>query len=292
MNTIKKSYIFLIIGALLISFAPVLIKYAGAPGIVTVFYRLLFGTLTLIIPFFISRIKSKTKISRKGMLFATIAGLFLSIDMALWSTGIMKSNAAMPTLVGNLSPLWVGIGAVFIFKERQSIKFWLGLFIAFTGVSFLVIQEFYSVNGIFSGLMYGLFSGMFYAAFMLLAQKGREHLDTLSFLFLSTLSTTIFLGVFALAEGLEFSGYSSNVWTVFIIMGVFIQAGAWYFINYSQGYLPASLVAPTLLAQPVLAGVIAYFILGEELTLWQICGGLVVVVGIYTVHFAKQEIRK
>ena len=47
MNANKKSYIFLIFGALLISFSPVLIKDTGAPGTVTSFYRLLFGTITL-----------------------------------------------------------------------------------------------------------------------------------------------------------------------------------------------------------------------------------------------------
>ena len=44
MDNIKKSYIFLIIGAILIAFAPVLIKAAGVPGPVSVFYRLFFGT--------------------------------------------------------------------------------------------------------------------------------------------------------------------------------------------------------------------------------------------------------
>jgi drug/metabolite transporter (DMT)-like permease len=72
-------------------------------------------------------------------------------------------------------------------------------------------------------------------------------------------------------------------------MGVMIQAGAWFLINFAQGHLPASLVAPTLLAQPVLAGVIAFLLLGEALTIWQITGGIIVVIGIYTVHFAKQR---
>jgi drug/metabolite transporter (DMT)-like permease len=48
----------------------------------------------------------------------------------------------------------------------------------------------------------------------------------------------------------------------------------------------------TLLAQPVLAGIIAFVMLGEKLTIWQISGGIIVVVGIYTVHFAKQKRKK
>jgi len=292
MNNIKKSYISLILGAILIAFSPVLIKDAGAPGTVTSFYRLLFGTITLIIPFTLSRFKSQEKIKSKGIIIAIFAGLCLAIDMALWATGIMHSNAAMPTLVGNLAPLWVGIGAFLFFKERQTSKFWIGLLIALIGVTFLMIQDLYQPNGIFKGLILGLFAGMFYASFMLLTQIGRRYLNTISYLFISSLATTIFLGIIVLFQDFEFVGYTPKAWTLFIIMGIMIQAGAWFFINFAQGYLPASLVSATLLAQPVLAGIIAFVMLGEELTIWQIIGGIIVVVGIYTVHFAKQKNSK
>lgn len=289
MDNTKRSYLFLIIGAILIAFSPVLIKDAGAPGTITAFYRLLFGTITLIIPFTFSRIKSKEKLKSKGIVIAIFAGLCLAIDMALWATGIMHSNAAMPTLVGNLAPLWVGIGAFLFFKERQTSKFWIGLLVALIGVTFLMIQDLYQPNGIFKGLILGLFAGMFYASFMLLTQIGRKYLNTISYLFISSLATTIFLGIFVLIQGLEFVGYPSKAWTLFIIMGILIQAGAWFFINFAQGHLRASLVSATLLAQPVLAAIIAFMMLGEELTIFQIIGGIVVVFGIYTVHFAKQK---
>ncbi|HSH51343.1 MAG TPA: DMT family transporter [Bacteroidales bacterium] len=289
MENTKKSYFSLISGAILISFSPVLIKDTGAPGTVSVFYRLFFGTLVLIIPFAYSRIKNKEKLNLKGVLFASLAGLSLAIDMAMWATGIMSSNAAMPTLTANLTPLWVGIGGFLFFKERRTARFWIGLAIAMIGIAFLVIHDLYQPNGIFKGLMLGLFAGIFYGGFLMLVQMGRRYLDTLSFLFLSSLSTTIFLGIFMLFQNLEFTGYSTKAWTLFVIMGVMIQAGAWFLINFAQGHLPASLVAPTLLAQPVLTGVVAFLLLGEALTLWQIIGGIIVVIGIYTVHFAKQR---
>ncbi len=284
-STNKKAFAALFLGAILISFSPVLIRAAGAPGTITAFYRLVFGSALLAIPFIVTVIRKKKFYPLKGILLATVAGLFLAIDMALWSTGIMVSNAAMPTLVGNLASLWVGIGAVFFFKEKQRLGFWIGLFIALSGVSFLILHDFYFPTGMFKGLILGLFAGMFYAGFMLLTQQGRKLLDTLPYLFFSSAATTIFLGIFALAMKIPFTGYSLETWQLFIIMGVALQAGAWFLINFAQGYVRASLVSPTLLAQPVLAAVIAWFLLGEKLGIVHIIGGVVVVAGIYIVHF-------
>lgn len=288
MNNTKKAYIALIIGALLISFSPVMIKATGAPGTITAFYRLLVGTLVLIIPFILSRRKATTPLPRKGIWLAILGGLSLAIDMVLWTTGVMASNAAMPTLVGNLAPLWVGFGSVIIFKERQTKGFWIGVIIALIGVFALVLHDFYAPEGIFRGLILGLLAGVFYAGYMLIAQPGRKLMDTISFLFISSLATTFFLGISALILKLPFTGYSQEVWILFIAMGVFIQAGAWFLINYTMGYFPATLVSATLLAQPVIAGVIAYFALNEILSMSHIIGGIVVVIGIYMVHFMKK----
>lgn len=287
MQANKKSYISIILGAIFISFSPVLIKATGAPGTITSFYRLLIGSLVLIVPFLISFLRNKKKLSTKGIALAALAGFLLAIDMALWTTGIMASNAALPTLVGNLASVWVGIGSVLIFKEKQTLGFWLGLLIALAGVTFLMLRDFYFPTGMFKGLLLGLLAGVFYAGFMLVTQKGRAHLNTISYLFFSSVATTIFLGIFALVLKEPFTGYSLHTWQLFLVMGVFIQAGAWFLINYAQGYLPASLITPTLLAQPVLAAVIAWFMLGEALSVWHIVGGVVVIVGIYIVHFSS-----
>ncbi len=288
----KKAYIALIVGAIIIGFSPVLIKMANAPGIVSSFYRLLIGTLTLT-PFFVySYLKNKPKIPIKGVIFASLAGLCFALDMSLWTTGIMISTATIPTIAGNLAPLWVGIMAMIFFKERNKAGFWLGLSLSLAGVTLLVVHDLYHPTGMMKGLLLGLLAGFFYAGFLVLTQPGRRYLNTITFLYISSFATTVFIGIFLLANGLSFTGYPAKSWIIFLIMGVSMQAGAWFLINYSQGHLPASLIAPTLLTQPVLAGIIAYFLLGEVLTFWQFIGGIVVVAGIYQVHFSRTRKAK
>lgn len=62
-------------------------------------------------------------------------------------------------------------------------------------------------------------------------------------------------------------------------------------VAYTLGYLPASIVSPTLLLQPVLTGLLAVPILGERISIVQIFGGIAVLVGVYIVHRSRQENR-
>jgi drug/metabolite transporter (DMT)-like permease len=76
-----------------------------------------------------------------------------------------------------------------------------------------------------------------------------------------------------------------------IALSLVVQVGGQMGVSYALGYLPASIVSPTLLMQPVLTGLLAVPILGEKLTLVQVAGGLVVLAGIYIVHRSRQELK-
>ncbi len=285
-----KVYAALITGLLLIGVSPILIKLADAPGIISSFYRMGIGALVLTPVFIIHCLKNKPDISLKGVIWAILGGICLGTDMAFWTTGIMVSNATFPTLAANLTPLWVGIGAIFIFREKHGLGFWLGVALTITGVFLLVVKDFTNTEstGLVKGVLYGTIAGVFYAAYQMATQAGRKTLNTLTFLYVSTLTTAVTTGIFALFFNLNFTGYPASTWMYWIAMGIGIQFIGWFLINYSQGTLPASIVAPTLLGQPIVTAIIEVLILGSTFNSWQFIGGAVIVVGIYTVHSLRR----
>jgi drug/metabolite transporter (DMT)-like permease len=72
-------------------------------------------------------------------------------------------------------------------------------------------------------------------------------------------------------------------------LGILVQFLGWFLINYAQGYIRASVVAPTLLGQPVLTALLAIPLLGETFTLRHIAGGLTVLAGIYLVVWSRNR---
>jgi drug/metabolite transporter (DMT)-like permease len=87
------------------------------------------------------------------------------------------------------------------------------------------------------------------------------------------------------------TGYSFFTYLNFLAMGVVSQSFSYLALNYALGYLLASVVAPTMLGQPVVKAIRAGPLLGETLSLWQVLGGLAVLAGVYAVPCSRKGKR-
>jgi drug/metabolite transporter (DMT)-like permease len=91
-----------------------------------------------------------------------------------------------------------------------------------------------------------------------------------------------------LVLGYPLAGYPIRTCLSFIALALVSQILGYLSINYALGYLPASVVAPTMLGQPVVTAILAGPLLGEVLSLWQVLGGIAVLVGVYVVHRSRR----
>lgn len=281
-----QAYILLGLGILGLGFSGLFVKWANAPGAATGFYRMGIATAVLTIPF-LQRLQTIGKIPRREVIIACLAGLFFAADLIFWNTGVLISGATTPTLMGNTSPVWVGLGALLFFRETLTQRFWLGLAVALTGTA--VIMGLDALNQVGLGTFYGLLAGMFYGAYFLVTQRNRQKLDALTSFWLAAFSSTLLLLLAALLFRQPILGYSNTTYLNFLGLGLLVQAFGQLAINYALGYIPASIVSPTLLAQPVLTAVLAVPLLGETFSLWQIIGGVAVITGVYIIHRSRTQ---
>ncbi len=280
-----RAYVALGLGLLMIGVSAILIRLADAPGPVSSFYRMFIGWLVLSVFFFGRR--SHKNLSLKSLRWAGLAGVFFALDMTFWSTGIMLVGATKPTLLANTTPLWVGLGAMLLYKEKHPRIFWIGLAVALTGAVIVIGPESFIAGGLDLGSLFGLISAFLYSSYFLVAEHGRKETDSLAFVWGFTTVAALLLLVVVLLFQQPLTGYSQQTYLIFILMGVFIQAGAWLLLSYAQGHLPASIVSATLLGQPVLTAIFAVPLLGESFSLLEIIGGVAVITGVYIVNLSK-----
>ncbi len=282
------AYLALGCGIVSISFSAIFVRWAGAPGTVTSFYRMAIAALVLAWPFY-QGVKDRDNLPRLGVRTAVLGGLFFAGDLALWSTGVVMSGATNPTLLANTAPVWVGLGALIFFQERLGARFWMGLMVAMGGAVLILGLDALRAATVGLGTLLGLMAAIFYGGYFLITQSGRKSLNSLTYTWLTTLSASLALLVLSLVLGHSLTGYSAFSYLNFLALGVMVQVFGWLAINYTQGYLPASIVAPTMLAQPVVTALLAVLLLGERLSFWQILGGATVLIGVYIVHRSRHR---
>jgi drug/metabolite transporter (DMT)-like permease len=175
------------------------------------------------------------------------------------------------------------------FGERPGRLFWIGLLIAMSGAAVILGVD--ALNDVGLGTFFGVLSGMFYGGYFLVVQRSRQQLNTLTSFWLSAVSASLALALVARLLGQPLTGYTNLTYLYLIALSLIVQVGGQMGVAYALGYLPASLVSPTLLLQPVLTGILAVPILGQLLSPVQIAGGAAVLIGIYVVHRSRLDLR-
>ncbi|RMG89116.1 MAG: DMT family transporter [Chloroflexi bacterium] len=279
-----RAYVILAAGIFGIGLSGIFVRLANVPGAVNGFYRMGIATAVLT-PIFWQQRRKNPKLPRKESLIALLAGLFFAADLTFWNTGILISGATNPTLMANTAPVWVGLGAMFFFREKLNRQFWLGLGVALAGTA--VILGLDALNNVGLGTFFGWLASLFYGGYFLLTQRNRQKLDALSAFWLSAASATFALLIIALIMRQPLTGYTPTTYLYLVALGVFVQALGQLSLTYALGHLPASIVSASALGQPVLTAIFAVPLLGETLTTGQIAGGLAVVFGVFNVHLSR-----
>jgi len=281
-------YLALAVGIVSLGFSAIFVRWAQAPGIITSFYRMLLAGLLLGIPF-LRRARAAGRMSRRGIWVAALGGAFFAADLSTWSTGVMLGGATNPTLLANAAPVWVGLAAWLLLKERLAGRFWLGLGLALAGAALVLRLDLARGSGFGLGSTLGLVASLFYGGYLLVTQLGRRDLDSLSYTWIAGASSTLFLLLGGLAFRLPFTGYPPASYWNFLGLAVGSQVIGYLAITYALGRLPASLVAPTLLGQPVVTAALAVPLLGESISWLQAGGGMAVLAGVALVHRASRR---
>lgn len=283
----RRAYVALIIGLFSIGFSAILISLADAPGTISAFYRMAIAAVLVVLPFLQQTKRNKQPLPSKGVRLAILGGLLFALDVSFWATGITISGATMPTLMANTAPIWVGLGAMLIFHEHLTTMFWGGLVLAMLGALMVLGTDLLQGLQLGIGTFLGLLAAIFYGAYYLVTQRGRVYLNTLTYFWITVASASCALLLINLVLGNSLVGYSPQTYLAFLGLGVIAQVLGWSSITFAQGYLPASIVAPTLLGQPVVTAFFAVMLLDESFTMGHIVGGLLVLAGVYIVHRSR-----
>src|SRR5829696_6266881 len=111
-----------------ISWSALFVRWAGVPGTASAFYRVLIAGAVLV-PLSVAR-GSRRPVETGAMWLAVAGGVFFALDLALWNTAVLRTQAAVAATLGNNTPIFVGIMSWLVLRRRPRASFWIGLALA------------------------------------------------------------------------------------------------------------------------------------------------------------------
>jgi drug/metabolite transporter (DMT)-like permease len=189
-----------------------------------------------------------------------------------------------------LAPVWVGILSYFFLKNKPAVNFWFGTLVAILGMVTLVGFTFFIQLKFDLAFSLALLSGILYAVYIIVSKNVLSEVDVNSFMTITLVASTLFLGVVNYCAGEAFFGFSNNAWWVLFIQGAVCQLIAWLLISYATQNMRATRVSLSLLSQGVITTFLAWLFIDEQVTLQMILGGIMLLFGISITFIENKKV--
>lgn len=291
MNKISMPYIALLIGVIAVSTSAIFVKLASAPAPVIAFYRLFFSVL-IMSPLFLLKYRHELKwISKRDWLMSAVAGVFLAFHFILWFESLNYTSVASSTVLVTLQPIFAFIGTYIFFKEKVTSKALLSGVLGITG-SFIISWGDFKISGMaLFGDLLALVSCAMVTAYLLFGQTVRKRLSLITYTFIVYGISTLTILLYVLLLQYPIIPSNNGDWIYFLLLAIVPTLLGHSLFNWSLKWLSTSVISMSILFEPIGAGILAYYILGENVVWTQVIGGIIILIGIslYAVSERKKS---
>ncbi len=263
-----------VIAGVLMGSLAIFVRNVDANPIVVTFFRFAFGSIFLL-PF----VRCLKIIKHKLVFAVAIANL---ATVLCYIASIQMIEVATSALLLYMAPIYVTF-YVWVKGEEISKNSLLALPLAILGL-YLMLSPYGSLT---LGLIFGILSGIFYAGLFILMKRVREFMPSIHITFLSLIISTTILTPIVLFSFNEVIAIFMQKVAWIVCLGLIPTALAFTLFNYGIKFCKTEKAPIFALVEPVSAGIFGYFVFGEVLTLKQIVGAGLILLGVALAYAEK-----
>lgn len=277
-----RGSLYVIGGAVCISFAPLFVRLDDVGPTAVAFYRLLWGSIAL---FAVALYRGERLLPDRSLLtLMALAAFFFTGDLACWHQSILYIGPGLATILINFQVFFLAIIGVLFLGERVGGRLLLAVPLAFAGLWLLLDVDITNMPpDVGAGLLLGLCTAAFYTAYILTLRRSQSVTNRLSAVVnmaVISLLAMIFSGALSLLQGqsITLPGLRSNV--ILILYGIGCQAFGWYLFSKGLPRLPASRAGLLMLTQPALSFLWDVLFYDRPTSIAGYCGACIVLLAI------------
>ena len=201
----------------------------------------------------------------------------MGINWILLFEAYKYTTVSVATLSYYFAPVIVTVACPILFKEKMGIKQWICFIMSTIGIVLITgIGDLSQGNSHFIGILFGLGAAVFYATVVLI-NKFIKDVDGIQRTFLQFLSAVITLIPYVIfTSGFNLVSLDSKGVICLLVVGL-VHTGITYCIYFSSlKDIPGQEAAILSYIDPLVAVLVSVFILGEDITVPQIIGGVLI----------------
>jgi drug/metabolite transporter (DMT)-like permease len=258
------------------SLSSTLVKSADSPGVLVAFWRL---AIVSVVWNVYLRFTGR-RVTLRHVRQAFIPGVFFGVNLATFFVGATNNSVANAALIGSLSPfLIVPLGAK-LFNEYNNPRALLFALVAFSGAAVVLLNAPPNGDASIRGNVFGVAAMLLWVGYVVSTRHFRRDMDVATFM--ATISPIAAVAVLplALANGDVF-GMSGTGWAYMLILTFLTGVAAHGLLVFAQKTIQIGTIGIAQVAQPALAVVWSFLLLGERVKPWQIAGITIVMSGLF-----------
>lgn len=257
------------------SLSSTLVKRAESPGVLIAFWRMV--TVSVVWNAILWSTGRRVTMANLRQVF--LPGIFFGLNLAVFFAGATHNSVANAALLGSLAPFFIVPVGAWLFSEYINPRALLFAVIAFGGVALVLLSAPPNGDASLEGNVFGFIAMLLLVAYVAATKRFRRDMDVTTFMATICPIATLAVLPIALAHGDVF-GLSGTGWTYMLILTFTSGVAAQGLLVYAQKAIQIGTISISQVAQPALAVVWSFLLLGEVVNGRQVAGIAVVILGL------------
>ena len=257
------------------SFASTLVKRADTPAELVAFWRMV---ITALVWNAISMLSGKRP-SWRNIRRAASPGVFFGLDIAFFYLGATHNSVANAEMISAMTPfIVVPLGAKFFGEQLNSRALGFAV-LAIGGVAIVLFAAPANGDASVRGSIFGVLALGCWAGYIAGTRRVRGEMDVAGYMAAMTPVATIAVLPLALLHG-DMLSITAHGWWYTVMLTLMTGVLAHGLMVFAQSTIPIGTIGIAQIAQPALAALWSFLLLGETLRGWQVIGMAIVLVGL------------
>lgn len=271
-----------------VSFAAILIRLCTVPTAVIAAYRLWFSSL-LLLPVFLKRGRGCV-VSMRQLGLCIVAGLFLSLHFLFWIESLKLTTVASSVVLVTTSPIFAGIFAWLVLRERIGKKTGIAIVLTFAGSVIISRGGIDVAPEMLRGNVYAILGAAAFGAHFVTGRTVRRGMGFLEYIFVTYTSSALMLIAWAILTRHDLTGFAPGNYVWFLLLALGPQVFGHSSLNWALKYLSASKVVISVLGEPIGSALLAWVFFAEVPGYSLLGGGALILYGVY-LAFTDKGVR-